>query len=219
METIYPVLHPPNAGFPFTVTIPKDQKASKEIGSADTSVTKIYCNRSGLNAKAGAASVITRLGHVINVSHYHLGTLTKYTTFDAKAVGVSLALQQLLHAVNPGRTTICLNNQAVLLALHQHVPKTGQFVMTKIHKLINDAYRKHLQLGEDFGLDVRWITGHTGVKWNEMADVEVKEASGGKVSGDVLLPLFLCAGQQLPISVGAECQKLEKECKMMWREQ
>ncbi|TFK97089.1 hypothetical protein BDV98DRAFT_575154 [Pterulicium gracile] len=62
--------------------------------------------------------------------------------------------------------------------------------MTTIHELINDAYRKHLQSGADFGLDFRWITGHSAVEWNEMADVEAKEASGGKVSRDASLPPF-----------------------------
>ena len=65
--------------------------------------------------------------------HYHLGSNTKHTVYKAEGVGVAMALhlpklrnRQLTHC-----TTICLDSQALLLALDNQCPQF--MILPKIH--------------------------------------------------------------------------------------
>ncbi|TFK95124.1 hypothetical protein BDV98DRAFT_485433, partial [Pterulicium gracile] len=106
-----------------------------------------------------------------------LGSLDGHTTFDAEAIGVSMALHQLQQTTNPGPTTICLDNQAVLSALRRRVLTTGQSIFREIDSQIKELFQKHWRAEGGFSLRFPWITGHSGVLWNERADAEAKEAS------------------------------------------
>ncbi|TFK97204.1 hypothetical protein BDV98DRAFT_484396, partial [Pterulicium gracile] len=148
----------------------------------------------------------------------HLGRLTKYTTYDAEAVGVSLALDQIYRARDPGPTTICIDNQAVLLSLTRRESAIGQHIFDEIHAQVLKVFRKHQFARRGFRLELRWNTGHSGVEGNEAADTEAKKASRGETSEDGALPEFLRDGRQLPFSVGAIRQGLEKQCGILWGE-
>ncbi|TFK96431.1 hypothetical protein BDV98DRAFT_659157 [Pterulicium gracile] len=117
---------------------------------------------------------------------------------------------QIYRARDPGPTTICLDNQAVLLSLTRRDSATGQHIFDEIHAQVLKVFRKHQFSRRGFWLEFRWITGHSEVEGNEAADTEAKKASRGETSEDGALPELLRDGRRLPFSVGATRQALEK---------
>ena len=116
-ETIKPALQVPNKAPLFTTEIAESREESKEADEADEPDAKIYTDGSGVDNNAGAAAVMYRRGRCTKTVRYYLGPLTDHMTYEAEAVGVTLALKLLSHEMGIGKATILLDNQAVIQSL------------------------------------------------------------------------------------------------------
>ena len=130
-----------------------------------------------------------------------------------------------------------LDNQAVIQALANQLPKPSHYLLDKIHDLTI-----HLQAREDqkvstqaqeiarrrgepwttrtqgvFDLEFHWVLGHTGIVENEAIDTEAKEAAEGRSSPRNDLPKFL--RKPLPISTSAQKQHHTERLKIAWKQE
>ncbi|KII89051.1 hypothetical protein PLICRDRAFT_85253, partial [Plicaturopsis crispa FD-325 SS-3] len=69
-----------------------------------------------------------------------------------------------------------------------------------------------------YKLEIRWVSGHTGIEGNELVDEEAKEAAQGRTSGTRRLPAHL-RGREILTSTSALKQEFAAELKARWREQ
>ncbi|KIJ94843.1 hypothetical protein K443DRAFT_109731, partial [Laccaria amethystina LaAM-08-1] len=96
-ETIMPDPRPPNYKRRFTTTIAESKEESiKDEGKDDANI-RIYTDGSGYEGNVGAAAVMYRKGveEPERTLRFHLGPLTKHTTFEGEAVGSILAAWML----------------------------------------------------------------------------------------------------------------------------
>jgi len=93
IETIAPDTTAPMYTPHFKTSIPETREESIAAEKNDTSVYTAYSDGSGHDGKVGAAAVLYKKGisQEINSLKYHLGDLTKHTTYEAEAVGGILA--------------------------------------------------------------------------------------------------------------------------------
>ncbi|KII85402.1 hypothetical protein PLICRDRAFT_83878, partial [Plicaturopsis crispa FD-325 SS-3] len=69
-----------------------------------------------------------------------------------------------------------------------------------------------------YRLDIRWISGHTGVEGNEIVDEEAKRAAQGESSRANLLPPHLRPPSgEIPVSTSALKQDFAAKLAERWR--
>jgi ribonuclease HI len=148
---------------------------------------------------------------------YHLGSLADHTTYEAEAVGVTLALELLSKEKAARLATILLDNQAVIQSVGHIKARSAQHIMEQVNRMANTTARPTRR--RKLGLRLAWISGHDGVGGNEAADAEAKEAAEGSSSQEGELPVYL-RGRPLPRSIAAARQHfrtgLRQEWKMRW---
>jgi hypothetical protein len=106
-ESILPSLQQPGAAQLFSTDIAESREASKEGDRDDRADVKVYADGSGAEGGAGAAAVLYKGGRRTAALRYHLGSLADHTTYEAEAVGVTLALELLSKERLPGRRPFC----------------------------------------------------------------------------------------------------------------
>jgi ribonuclease HI len=194
--------------------IPDTREASKEDDREDSAEIKIYADGSGIEGMAGAAAVMYRHGRRITDLRYRLGSLANHTTYEAEAVGVTLALELLSKERRAGSATILLDNQAVIQSIGRIKARPAQHVLEQVNSMANTVARPTGQRG--LKLRFAWISGHDEVEGNVAADAEAKRASRGESSQEGELPPYLRAGQ-LPRSIAATRQQFRTELRAEWR--
>ena len=99
----------------------------------------IYTDGSGHDKKISAAAVMMVNGMEIQMLHYHLGSETEHTVYEAEAITVILALHMLTTLKRKlKKVTIGTDNQAVLMGLRNQRSKPGHYLLDKIHNMMED---------------------------------------------------------------------------------
>ncbi|KAF5310671.1 hypothetical protein D9619_007720 [Psilocybe cf. subviscida] len=162
----------------------------------DNAKYKIYTDGSGIDRQVGAAALLFEDGHTepTAVRHFHLGSTSHYTTYNAKWVGILLAIWLLTTMIDQARIginhiRIYADNQLVIQSLESG-PRIKKF-------------------------DIRWISAHSDVIRNEKVDAEAKTAARGTTSEDRELPPTL--QRTLPVSKSALIQAAKHDAKEQWR--
>lgn len=202
---------------PITVIIDKSREESIRNEGREKAWYRIYSDGSGQNGKAGAAAILMEGDNPLPTRTlcYHLGLLSRHTTYEAEAVGAILAthLIKLIPASVTEENEIIhyVDNQSIIKALQAHKGKTGQYLI--------ENYRKHAQSitqNTNNSITLRWISAHSGVPGNEAVDEEAKRAVEGESSSNELLPRFL--RRTLPASKATIKQAKAEEIKRRWNE-
>ncbi|KAF5383227.1 hypothetical protein D9615_004786 [Tricholomella constricta] len=216
METIDPVRQLPTYQRPFTTDIAETREASLEDDKKDESSIKIYTDGSGYKGHAGAAAIMFINEGPPTKLQYYLGPLSRNTTFEAEAVGVSLGLQLLMEATLPRTTTVALDNQGVIQSTAIYRQRQSHYHFDAIHEQARRIARKERNRA-NFAMKITWISGHSGAKGNEMVDAAAKEAAEGMTSDRQRLPKYL-RKERLPTSVSALKQQHNSALKNRWQE-
>jgi ribonuclease HI len=211
-ETIAPDITPPTHTLRFRTLISETREDSIDAEKNDMSDYKIFTDGSGYDGNTGASAVLYKRGveHEVKSLKYHLGSLTKHTTYEAEAVGALLATW-LIHSIQgPARPSISLytDSQAFIRSSTKRTSGSVRYLV--------DAFRSATDttLG---AVQLNWISGHSDVKGNEKADELAKQAAQGQSSPvDELPPLLR---RTLPYSATAEKQAYASEIDAMWSEQ
>jgi ribonuclease HI/exonuclease III len=178
---------------------------------------RVYSDGSGYEGYAGACAVLIRDDKQKTLK-YRLGKLTKHTVYEAEGVAVILGEHLIECERNPRKTSISLDNQAVIRATDKNDLKPGHYV---IDEILTKAEHMAKYAAKNYELTIQWIPGHNGNEGNELADKGAKEASQGLVSDATQLPDFLADKRKLPASISAlrqaHMEKLQKQWKKRWK--
>jgi len=156
---------------------------------------RIYTDGSGYEGKVGAAAVLYRKGadELEKILRYHLGPLTKHTTFEGEAVGSILAAWMMQGQTEVGKSTMTsyTDSQAFIKSTGVRKAGPGQYLVMEYLRLaetMNDETDTPIMTDTDkFAL--KWVAAHKGVAGNERVDKEAKKAAQGETS-----PLVMCRG-------------------------
>ncbi|KAJ8468306.1 hypothetical protein ONZ45_g17291 [Pleurotus djamor] len=171
---------------PIGIVIPKtreDSKANEKQSEADH---RIYVDGSGFAGNAAGAMVRYKSNDTeANTSSFTLGPLAGYTTFDAEAIGLLLAADEIRKERLSGSIAIFMDNKSVIQRLQTGKRGTGQYIL--------DAVEETLTQAKD----------HDNVKGNERADKLAKEAAEGEERPPDPMPKLIARHVVLPQSKSA----------------
>src|SRR6266481_2044876 len=187
---------------------------SREDDLRDDAELCAYADGSGMDGKAGAAAVLYWRGCEVKLLRYCLGSLERYTTYEAEIVGVILALHLIQGNSEAETVSVKLDNQAVVWALSGCKASPAQALLDIVHGLCNEWHRADRQRRKR--VYISWVTGHDGVVGNERADTEAKHAVKDGSSPEDELPGKLCQGE-LPRSLAAARAAFKDEILKCWR--
>jgi ribonuclease HI len=213
-ETVTPASHAPDTPPRFTTNIADSREESKADNVADKADVKVYADGSGIDGNVGAAAVLYKNGKRTRSLKYQLGTLKEHTTYEAEAVGVTLALELIAHERGIATATILLDNQAVIQSLSHVRAKPAQHIISEAHDMANRMVASTRR--RRINLNIAWISGHDDVEGNEEADKEAKKAAAGEGNQMSQLPAYL-SQTTLPRSITAMRQAFGSELHQMWR--
>ncbi|KAF9004267.1 hypothetical protein BDQ17DRAFT_1171837, partial [Cyathus striatus] len=125
-----------------------------------------------------------------------LGSTGEHTTYEVEAVGIIMGAWLLKHNLPapPDPSSILTDSKSVLQALDKKKPASAQYVQKAILDGMAQARAMNTQRhGEPTNRNItqRWISGHSNVTGNELADMEAKKAATGSSSPLFSLPLIL----------------------------
>ena len=141
-------------------------------------------------------------------SQSHLGEATKHNTYEGETVGAILATWLVDNTPDTAgkHVSMYIDNQSVLKAVAEPKATSGQYLLQSLAAMTNNSRAK---------LNMKWISGHSGVTGNEYVDKLAKEAAEGKASRCADLPPMLRTS--LPTSASAIKQEHMDQLKMKWK--
>ncbi|KNZ72374.1 hypothetical protein J132_03465 [Termitomyces sp. J132] len=163
---------------PFEMTIAETKKESLIFDKANTAQVRIYTDGSGYKGNAEVAAVLLKDNNMPKTLHYHLGPLTRNTSFKVEAVALNLGLHLLKKAVLPKGSTLQIDNQGVIQLLAIFKQRQSHYHFDVAHKMMRSIAWKEGGR-QEFGLKIAWIAAHSGAKGNKMVDKVAKEAAEG----------------------------------------
>ena len=158
--------------------IAESREESREEDLLDDSKVCVYSDGSSLNVKAGAMAILFQGGQELGTAHYHLGLLSRHTTYEAETVGMLLALQLVREEDEADTVSIRLDNQAVVQALTSCRAKPVQSLLDTVHELCDDWKKRDRQRRTH--IKISWVSGHDGVLATS-GRIRSKEGGGGRL--------------------------------------
>ena len=203
----------PNQCQRFRVEIPDTRDLSIEKEDLNQANYKVFVDGSGHKRGIGVAVVIFKKESRQPLEHLkaYLSPPTTHNTYEAEAVGGILAiwLIQSTAGTDFKNVSLYIDKQALITTLVSPKPTSGQYLIHAFSQVANNTKTK---------LRICWISSHSEVKGNELADSLAKEAAAGKASCCAdLLPLLR---KLLPASASATKQEhfahLNRKWKSAW---
>jgi ribonuclease HI len=177
VEQVEVVRNAPNWQPQFNVRIATCKEMAIEVEAIQQAFddARVYSDGSAHGGRVGAAAYLVRADGSTRSIKLHLGRDTHYTVHTAEAVGIVMAAHLLLteHQA-PARTSIGVDNQAVLLGCKRYKHGQGQWAID-----IFRAKSRELAAQLEHTLEMRWTPGHVGIEGNEAADELAKLAAEG----------------------------------------
>lgn len=201
---------------PVSTHIAPTREGSKEQEAVSTANFKLYVDGSGYEGGTGAAAVVMRHGEEISAVSHSLGPLTHYTTFDAEAVGLLLAANEILSRNLHGKIDIYMDNQSVIQRMESGKKGTGQYILKYAEEALSLAAKRAKDTNSTLDMKLRWISAHDDVAGNERADTLAKEAATGKVQPAEYCPLLLHDLPKLPHSKAAVRKEAHQQVSLQW---
>jgi ribonuclease HI len=168
-----------------TVIAP-NREASISFERNDKADFKDFSDGSGQEEGIGASAILYKKGFIRPVKDIqaYLSHKSKHNTYEAEATGTILALWLIRNTPETiGKTvSIYIDNQAIVMALTSDGHSSGQYLIRTLKMAAN---------GLLCNVTFRWISSHSEVKGNEVADKIAKMAAQGCSSRREDLPHLL----------------------------
>jgi ribonuclease HI len=215
VETISPVTDRPHDPCNFVTRIADSREASIQEERKDAPDFKVFTDGSDHDGGVGAAAVMYKTGYPVPISQLkaRLGPSTKHNNYEAEIAGGILATWLIANTPETYRKAVCIyaDNQPFIKAAANPKAAPGQYLLQNFNRGANSSHAK---------IKLKWISGHSEVRGNEMADRLAKEAASGRASRhEELPPIFQ---RTLPTSVSSKNREhmdyLKEEWAEMWQE-
>jgi len=162
-------------------------------------------------------------GYILPTSklRYHLGHKSCHSSNEAEAIGLLLEAHLLHHERNTlrGKVIIYSDNQGVIRTAAKPRAKSSQFIFKEFLTIMEETSKSSKQNRQSTDgivpIQISWISAHSDIQGNEMADGEAKLAAMGKTSTTDTLPHLLC--QPLLKNGSALKQEFHKLLKARWK--
>ena len=211
METISPVTDNPYRLPRFKTTIPESREESIQSEKKDNADFKVFTDGSNHDGEVGAAAILVRKGNPRpeKTLKAYIGPSTKHNSYEAEVIGGILAMWLITETpeTNRKKVTIYTDNQAFITTSNRPKATSGQYLLRDFSSKANNSSAK---------IEVKWISGHSGVLGNERVDRLAKEAAEGRGSRRADLPHILRA--KLPTNASASKQEYLEHLKRRWKE-
>ena len=156
----------------------------------------------------GASAVMYETGQPGHTDRkVRLGNVTDHTTYKAELVGPLMAVH-LAAKVPPNSTvSVYVDNQSTLAAITSPPNGPGSHIIEALNEAMKSIATRRPVLAKR--IVFRWISAHSGVEGNEVANQLAKEAAAGDTSPANLLPDMLTSPlPRSPTAVKAEFRKI-----------
>ena len=176
----------------YRCTIADSQEKSIDEEANCRANYKVYTDGSRVDGGVGASAVmLDTTERKWSTLRRHLGSETDHTICDAELVGILMAVHMVGQIPTNATVAVFSDNQSTLQAITR--PQDGPAGHIVLH--VNNAMRalstrRPILTGD---LIFHWISSHSGVCGNELADRAAKEAAKGATSPDRDLPPVLTA--------------------------
>lgn len=170
----------------FTTSI-LERMLAKNIRAPRLHEMHVYTDGSGIEGKVGAAAATRDRSGRWKTIKYELGTLEQHTVYEAKLIGMLLAIHMANSVKNLRKLTIYTDNQAAIKVLEDSAHGTQSYLTDHLNKSCEQLKKRR----KGATVDIRWVPGHEGMIGNEKVDVEAKEAALQGSSPAKSLPVFL----------------------------
>jgi ribonuclease HI len=211
METISPITDAPHLPSHFKITVPKTREESIQSEKNDKADYKIFTDGSNHDGGVGAAALMVKEGNPrpVKTLKAYLGPSTEHNSYEAEVVGGILALWLITVTpeTNCRKVSIYTDNQAFATTSSHPKATSGQYLVKEFSSKARNTGAK---------IEVKWISGHSGVLGNERVDMLAKEAAEGKGSRCADLPHIL--RRKIPTSASASKQEYLEQLKLRWKE-
>ena len=213
IEKVTPNVPHPGSSPLFIKSITSTDKEAIKDFKKNRDQTKIFMDRSSINGKVGASTVMCINDTKVASLWYHLGAASKHTV---KLVSMILAIHLLnINDDLPLPVSIFVDNQVAILAGEHPTTKPGHYLGIRFGEIIQEIHNHHSITKEDISL--HWIVGHRSIMGNEEVDKEAKEAATDKNSVTPADHLPTALKAKLPISMSALKQKHKADLLSSWR--
>ncbi|KIK80662.1 hypothetical protein PAXRUDRAFT_158079 [Paxillus rubicundulus Ve08.2h10] len=137
----------PSKKLHYVISIAPTRKTAIQLHNKSNANTQVYCNGSRENEKIGAAAVLYTRGKSSCILHYHLGTASKHTVYEAEAVGLTLAAHLLCTGSNIELPiAIFVDNQAVIKSGEVFIMKSGHYLTDHFCRSMKSLRKKFVIL-------------------------------------------------------------------------
>jgi ribonuclease HI len=138
----------------------------------------VFTDGSGFSGNIGAGTVSLLHGGVRD--QRYLGTESQSTVYAGELNGIEMALAAARHGNNRTRDgtkelILFSDSQAAIQAIQDPRRPSGQYVLGLIYNHVKAI--RSLPDQDRFGITIRWIPAHVGVRGNEYADEQAKFAA------------------------------------------
>ena len=104
----------------------------------------VYTNNSGSNGKIGASAVLFAIGHDPKTLHYHLGSDSEHTVFEAEVLAITMAAHLLYTKRDLDLPiNIFVDNQAAIKSGDLFTTKSGHYLIDRLLSTLRAVQRKH----------------------------------------------------------------------------
>ncbi|KAJ8462821.1 hypothetical protein ONZ45_g17797 [Pleurotus djamor] len=215
MEAIQPISsRKVDDNCPVDIVIPKTREDSKTSERQCQADHRLYVDGSGYVGNAAGAMVRYRADDIEqSAASFTLGPMTGYTTFDAEAVGLLLAADEIRKEHMSGDIAIFMDNKSVIQRLQTGKKGTGQYILDAVDAAFIEAKESARQEGRNLSISLHWISSHDDVKGNERADELAKQAAEGRARPPDTMPKLIARHVVLPQSKSAWRQAAKRRRK------
>ena len=220
-KIIAPVTSVPERMKAFTTKIAASRIDSITREMADNADVAIYMDGSKIDSGGVGASAVTfKKGHRTpsNRLRFYVGNANQHTSYEAEAVGLLLAAWSIFRERRTvkGRIIIYADNQAIIQAITNPKAKSAQYIVEELLRLMEESkgvFDMH-PAETPTSIKVIWISTHSKVHGNKLADGEAKLAALGKSSAPAALPELL--HKRLLINATALKQDFTNKLRRKW---